>query len=172
MRELADREDSPWLLVTDAKHVQVARFLSLMNSPGEGAFTVDEDRAKIAHVLHQVFKHKLRVYLQKGDIAKFRLLLNREAALMRGLPTESLGDPLPGFHPSAAAQPDSAEAFLRQNGFRKLLERDSLGFTPLCYAALTLGCFSSPPPVIIKPPLPPNILILNALPSPLPYTVI
>jgi len=130
-RELSETGDVPWLVIRDETTAQAAILRHFAHSPGEGTFTMSEDRAKIAPMLERMFLRKLLVLLQNGDMVKYRLLLNRENIIFRGLPHE----PMESL-PDVPLQGTLAEKFLQLNGFRHALERDSGGLSPLCYAAI------------------------------------
>jgi len=130
-RELSETDHVPWLVIRDEKAAQVALLQHFSNSPGEGNFTMNEDRARITPMLERMFLKKLLSLLQKGEMGKYRLLLNREKTIFRGLPHEPL-QCLPDF----PVEGTCLEKFLQLNGFRHALERDSSGLSPLCYAAI------------------------------------
>ncbi|CAE7572065.1 dtd2 [Symbiodinium sp. CCMP2592] len=109
-----------------------------VDSPGDGQFSVEQDRAAVAPVLKSVLKSKLLMHLVEGDFVNYRILLNQQNARLRGLPAESNDDLVPGFEPpSHAGKAETALAkFLYQNGFKHPLERDKAGWSTLCYASV------------------------------------
>mmetsp|Transcript_57647 Transcript_57647/g.119148 ORF Transcript_57647/g.119148 Transcript_57647/m.119148 type:complete len:444 (+) Transcript_57647:3-1334(+) len=135
--------DGSFLMVKSARHVElvVSSFASSCeSSPGEGCFTMEEDRLKIAPVVKQVLKQKLTQCLQNGDLPSYRVVLNAQAILCRGLPVDPISDIVPGFdstrHESDDAGSIMVAQFLFQNGFCQVSEYDAMGWSPICYAAL------------------------------------
>ena len=129
--------------MTSANHAEVMRMTSWLNSPFEGLFAVDEDRVKIAPMLEQAFSQSVKSCLIRGDILKYRILLNKQTIIMRGLPMK-LDDPLPGLASFLPADDTATGSkshllaqFLHRNGFREVQERDGNGFSPLCYASMS-----------------------------------
>ncbi|CAE7815365.1 ANKHD1 [Symbiodinium sp. CCMP2456] len=131
------RHGGSWILVKSAKHQEITTPLTV-DSPGDGQFSVDQDRAAVAPVLKSVLKSKLLMHLVQGDFVNYRILLNQQNARLRGLPTDSNDDLVPGFEPpSHAGKAETVLAkFLYQNGFKNPLERDKAGWSTLCYAAV------------------------------------
>ena len=70
---------------------------SIGGSPGEGTFTVDEDRLQLSPVVLQSVKHRLLLYLQNEDLVGYRVCLNLQTVFLRGLPANPVGDLIPGF---------------------------------------------------------------------------
>ena len=112
------------------------------SSPGEGDFTVEQDRLTIVPVVRQVLTQKVSQCLQEQDLPSYRVVLNAQAILCRGLPFKPITDSVPGFesslHGSDATDAGSLKVahFLFQNGFQQVCEYDGMGWSPLCYAAL------------------------------------
>ena len=132
-RELSGRE-THWILVQSATalHLVSTAFSFAMGSVGEGDFTVESDRAKLAPVMEAVVKRKLIMSLQKGDLASYRRHLNLQSVHLRGLHV-SVAGVTPG-------NPDSTcevEHFFHQNGFSQVGRRDAAGWWPLHYAAMS-----------------------------------
>ncbi|CAE7694981.1 unnamed protein product [Symbiodinium sp. CCMP2592] len=135
--------DGSFFMVKSPRHVElvVTSFASSCeNSPGEGCFTVEADRSRIAPVVKQVLKQKLTQCLQTGDLPSYRVVLNAQAILCRGLPVDPISDIVPGFdstrHESDDAGSIMVAQFLFQNGFSQVSEYDAMGWSPICYAAL------------------------------------
>ncbi|CAE7039397.1 ANK1 [Symbiodinium sp. CCMP2456] len=135
--------DGSFFMVKSARHVElvVTSFASSCeSSPGEGCFTVEEDRSNIAPVVKQVLKQKVSQCLQNGDLPSYRVVLNAQAILCRGLPMETIADVVPGFDSSQHESDDAGSLlvakFLFQNGFSQVCEYDAMGWSPICYAAL------------------------------------
>ncbi|CAE7465793.1 ANKRD17, partial [Symbiodinium sp. CCMP2456] len=139
--ERAVREMSaPWILVRGPLTMEVFAQPQLANcyggAPGEGNFTDEEDKAIIAEVLPQVLRNKLMSSLRAKDAVAYRVYLNLQSVLFRGLEfAERISDIVPGLEPSATE--DRAEHFLNQNGFHSFREVDEAGWSPLCYACLS-----------------------------------
>eukprot|EP00435_Cladocopium_sp_Y103_P062529 s1948_g24.t1 len=126
------KERGSWIMVKSATH-QELKFSPLTNSsPGEHEFSVASDREAVGAVLRKFLKKKLFCCLKEGHFAQYRLLLNQQQSLFRGLPVEPIED----LMPSEDCNDDVVEAFLFQNGFRKASEYYSAGWSPLCYAAM------------------------------------
>ncbi|CAK9008699.1 unnamed protein product [Durusdinium trenchii] len=120
-----------WIMVKSGMH-QELRVSPLTNcSPGEGMFTVESDRERIAVVLERFWKRKLLSCLESMDLSNYRFLLNQQSSLLRGLPVKPLEDMVPGFEGD-----DVLERFLYQNGFRNHVEYDRDGWSPMCYACM------------------------------------
>ena len=106
------------------------------SSPGLGDFSVEEDRLKTALVLKQVLLRRMRLSLQRGDFTTYRVVLNAQAALFKGLPVEPISGLVPGFEQLENGPKSLVAEFLHQNGFRYPLEYDNAGWSPLCYACM------------------------------------
>ena len=117
-------------------------FSFVTGSVGEGEFTEEGDRAKLAEVMQAIVRRKLLLSLRAGDLPSYRRHLNLQAVHLRGFEVEPLEDILPLTSPSCDAAgvaevADVAGHFLHQNGFRKVRERDASGWCPMHYAALS-----------------------------------
>ncbi|CAJ1427819.1 unnamed protein product [Effrenium voratum] len=123
------------IVVKSEKHLVMSP-ASIMAVPGEGEFTVEWDRLKIASILKQVLMDKLRAQLIRDDFVNYRFLLNEQYPRMRGLPFLPIDDFVPGFEPPYNYIDNLASAFLYQNGFTTALDRDRAGWSALCYAAV------------------------------------
>lgn len=136
----------PFVVIRSAKDLQLVAtsfFASYGSSPGLGDFSIEQDRLKTALVLKQVLLRRMRQSLRKGDFATYRVVLNAQVALFRGLPVEPLrGLGLDTDGPDESI-PRTVAEFLHRNCFRHALEYDSAGWSPLCYA-----CMSGDLPVI------------------------
>jgi len=139
--ERAVREMSaPWILIQGPRTMEVLAQPQLANcyggAPGEGNFTDEEDKAIIAEVLPRVLRNKLMSSLRAKDAVAYRVYLNLQSILFRGLEVaEHISDIVPGFEPNT--KEDRAERFLFQNGFHSFHEVDEAGWSPLCYACLS-----------------------------------
>lgn len=104
---------------------------------GEGDFSVDGDRVKLAPVLQEALVQRLRTFLKSGDLVSYRALLNLQGFYLRGLPAEPATDFVPGFDKSEAdGSFPLVDQFLYQNGFNTAHDADAAGLTPLHCAAL------------------------------------
>ena len=102
----------------------------------QGSFGVEDDREKVAEVLRQAIRKSLFSWLRRGKLAQYRLLLNLQSVYLRSWEPD-LQDVVPGFQASGVdPKLIDLERFLFQNGFRHALERDAVGWSPLCYAVL------------------------------------
>ena len=105
---------------------------------GEGEFSLAEDKTKLAPLLLPMLRRALRRYLQDQDFVGFRLLLNEQSVYLRELGVEEFCKPVPSSASSGSrVQSFVVEEFLHQNGFSSVCERDSGGWLPLHYAALS-----------------------------------
>ncbi|CAE7241772.1 unnamed protein product [Symbiodinium sp. CCMP2592] len=135
--------DASWIVIRSATKMElIATPAASANfgAPGEGAFTVPEDRLKLGPVLLKALQRRLLQHLKQQDLIGYRVLLNLQPVHLRGFLVEPVGDLVPGFE---ASRPDldptalSVEKFLFQNGFAAVDEKDSRGWYPLHYAALS-----------------------------------
>ena len=126
---------------------QAAMSRTIGGPPGEGHFTFERDRKKLAAVLAAYMSDLIFAYLERGDILAYRAYLNLQPVFLGGFSLQSEGMapmfcPIPGFESDAdGAKPalkmstTSAE-FLHHNGFKKVNEHDKCGWSPLLYAVL------------------------------------
>ncbi|CAE7666476.1 ANKRD17 [Symbiodinium sp. CCMP2456] len=135
--ERAARELSPekiWILIESETSIQtVGTALSFPTGPvGEGDFTIEDDRQKVAPVLRKILMHKLNHCLRMGDLPAFRRHFNLQTVHLRGLEIPPVG----GMLSSCEGDGNVVTEFLHQNGLRNVREADSAGWRPLHYAAL------------------------------------
>ena len=132
--------DASCVIIKSAMHVELAAssFASACEcSPGEGAFTFEEDRFRIGSVVKQMLKARMHRHLQEGDLVSYRVVLNAQAIFFRGLREEPTGDLIPcEANERAECGQDAAAHFMFQNGFTRVRQYDEGGWSPLCYAAL------------------------------------
>ncbi|CAE7250724.1 kidins220b, partial [Symbiodinium sp. CCMP2456] len=141
-RELSARKGGYTIVVECSK--QQALYLDIsgfLDAPGHGSWSRESDKAAVGSALMQMVWNKLLFFLERRDFHGYRFLLNRQGAcIFNGLPVEPVDGLIPGFvtvlDPFEDAAAFAVEWFLHQNGFRTVLERDSAGWTPLCYAAI------------------------------------
>ena len=134
-RELS--ENDSWILIQSPASLQiVGTVLSLMTGPvGEGEFRVESDRALLAPVMRAIVKRKLMLSLQAGDLPAFRRHFSLQAVHLRGLDVEPICV-LPPRCDSSSPNTE-VEDFLHQNGLTHVSRRDSAGWWPLHYAAMS-----------------------------------
>eukprot|EP00438_Fugacium_kawagutii_P025773 Skav230054 [mRNA] locus=scaffold1221:62503:64380:+ [translate_table: standard] len=132
------------LIVESPQQVSLAVTHSMLKAPGEGKFTVPGDRKVVGELVKEVLHQQLHSALRTGDFPLYRFLLNHQSALLRNSDTmpvpgllqvspEDCGGSLQDVPPEPS---EIAEAFLSQNCFEKISDRDKLGWSPLLYAAL------------------------------------
>ena len=103
-------------------------------SVGEGEFTEEEDRKKLAPVLRQAVLRKLMFCLKAQDLPAYRWHLNLQSVYFRGLSVEPVRDIVPGYETSKDTDP--VAEFFHQNGFVSVRDIDKAGWSPLHYAAM------------------------------------
>ena len=135
--ERASRElskDNTWILVQSSSAMEaVGTALSFATeSVGEGAFTFQGDRVKLASVMQTIMKRKLVQALRAGDLPSYRRHLNLQSVHFRGLDAEPVTCLARSFDLS-----DVVADFLHQNGLTSVAKRDVAGWAPLHYAALS-----------------------------------
>ena len=136
-RELSS--DASWIMIKSRTELELIATpaASIGGSPGEGAFTVDTDRLKLAPVVLQALKRKLVFYLRHQDLVGYRILLNLQTVHLRGFHVEPMGDLIPGFDATGLDSVSlPVSSFLFQNGFSAVTDIDGQGWSPLHYAAL------------------------------------
>jgi len=110
-------------------------------APGKGKFSFESDRAKVGKVLERVLRTKLEHLLLIRDYHNYRFLLNLCHSIFDGIEDIALNEsPVSGFHTdiNPEVDPDGYQLayYLHNNHFRHATERDSAGWTPICYAAM------------------------------------
>lgn len=128
------------LIIESTKQVSLSDSHSFLKAPGEGDFTVLQDRKVVGELVKEFVQQKLWEALNKKDFCKYRFLLNQQVVLLRNSNTEAH----PGFLPAdvgsnleSASNLQVVQKFLAENGFEKVVQRDRAGWSPLLYAALT-----------------------------------
>ena len=141
LRELSPNQS--WILIkspTEFELVTSSTPFFVVHSAGEGQFTVEEDRTKLAQVFQKALVRKLRLLLRGQDLVAYRVLLNMQSIHLRGFPAVAEYDLIPGFEPDGGCESGSpalaAQQFLYQNGFAAVHEVDAGGWSPVHYAAL------------------------------------
>ena len=138
-RELSLHPDSiATIEIHSATHQVLSNTFDWVRCPvGEGSFSEETDRERVGEVLCDMIKAKLQHYLDEEDLHNYRLLLNTQAVHFRNLSVRSVESLLP--HTCSDEQDPASFAlgqFLEQNGFANAVERNDVGWMPLCYAAL------------------------------------
>jgi len=110
----------------------------LCKPPCAGDFTLEDDRKVVGQVVTDMLQMKLQSFWRSGDLHRYRFLLNLQYHYFQGLVGPILISPesfdTTGTREDADQSP--VARFLHDNHFRRVLERDSAGWTPLCYAVL------------------------------------
>ena len=136
MRHLSKRS-SIAIEVQSAGRQILSNMLDWVVQPvGEGEFTLAQDVQNVGQVLKDLVRDKLLSYLSAGMLHNYRTILNLQSVIFRHLNMNPIVDMIPGFH-STSSDPCLffKDEFMHQNGFTSM-NRDSAGWTPLCYAAL------------------------------------
>ncbi|CAE7447877.1 ANKRA2 [Symbiodinium microadriaticum] len=139
-QDLAARNDSCTIIIESSTHAKLNDDL-LRLPPAMGTFTVESDRTRIGHMLVQMIWNKLWYYRERGDLHNYRLLLNEQKSRwFQGLSMDPIDGLVEGFVTDADSfdQPNEFELarFLHQNFLRSPLERDSAGWSPICFAVV------------------------------------
>ncbi|CAE7360324.1 ASB3 [Symbiodinium natans] len=134
-RELSQHDT--WVLIQGSTTLRVVgTALSFVTGPvGEGEFSVEGDRAKLAAVMMTIVKRKLLLSLQAGDLSSYRRHLNLQSVHLRGFNMEGVVDIVPD-KPGSGAD-DVVAHFLHRMGLRSVDHKDAAGWRPLHYAALS-----------------------------------
>lgn len=134
-RELSDSKGFVVLVESASHQSLLPGFSGALYSPGEGRFSFEQDRAKVANFIVQLLQRKLQRLLAQGDFHNYRFLLNQQAVRLNKLDAAPIEPDIPGFHTDAAA--DVVAWFMYQNGLDGINCRDGAGWSPLCYAAVS-----------------------------------
>ena len=112
----------------------------LCKPPCTGHFSLENDRATVGQVVAQMLHMKLHSFLKSGDIHRYRFLRNLQHHYLQGFvgltPSKSLEPDFDTTGPREHPNSLTVASFLHDNQFKRVLERDSAGWTPLCYAVL------------------------------------
>ncbi|OLQ12115.1 hypothetical protein AK812_SmicGene3937 [Symbiodinium microadriaticum] len=133
--------DSSWIVIKSATQFELVSHMGFSGSaPGEGTFSEAGDKARIAPVMQKSLQMKLRLLLEEHDLVGYRVLLNLQPVLLRGMRAQPLYGVLPADKSDLSLIPDPAShevaEFLLQNGFQTIFDVDAAGWSPLHYAAL------------------------------------
>ena len=127
VRELsALQESKPGLivLVESPKHLTLLpTWESFLSSPAHGEFTFHSDLKIVSTMIRSLLRMKLEGLLASGDLTNYRFFMNQQHVRFRDCPDGDL--PV-----------DTLEAFLAENYFGKVMDRDEAGWSPMCYAAI------------------------------------
>lgn len=146
VRDLA-REDGYIITVTSPNHLNLGwNMHGVGKAPGLGSFSFEDDRARVGQVVLSLIWAKLQDSLREKDLHKYRFLLNLHHFHFAGIEgldrVESL---IPDFSSDIdpASDPEAfiVARFLHDNCFKTVLERDSAGWSPLCYAVVNGDAF-------------------------------
>jgi len=141
LRELLPKRS--YIVIKSAQHFEAidAPTVSFLigGCPAEGLFGVEEDKMTLGEVLAKFLKLIIWHHLQNGNLLAYRTYLNFQLLKLRGFPIDTSAE-AKMFHPIPYSQPEGqrlsiSAAFMYQNGFKKLTEYDSCGWSPMCYAA-------------------------------------
>ena len=129
-RELSENDN--WVLIQSSGAMEViGTMTSCGPGPiGEGDFSIEADKAKLARVMYAIVKRKLNLALQAGDLPSYRRHLNLQSVHLRGLHLDSIT-----VFPIESQDP--VANFLHQNRLTHVNRRDSSGWWPLHFAALS-----------------------------------
>ncbi len=135
------RDDGLVIRVDDADHPTLCgkEFLNQHKPPGRGQFTVDDDKIKISGVLVRMLEKKLLNYLDSKNFEKYRFWLSISHLYLDGLDVEPIEGLIPLEEPrglNSFDSPDLIAKFLQLTRFKSISQRDSAGWSPLCYAAV------------------------------------
>ncbi|CAE7948340.1 ANK2 [Symbiodinium sp. KB8] len=131
-RELSP--DSTWILIKSSSCLEVlGGTTSFPTGPvGEGNFSNEEDRQKLAPVMRSIVMRKMLHCLKTSDFPGFRRQLNLQSVHFRGLEAQPIDGVL-----DVDNDVDAVSQFLFQNGFRNVRKPDTAGWWPIHYAALS-----------------------------------
>ena len=143
-RALRELSAESWIIMikssTEVEMTASSAPFFIVQPAGDGHFTVEEDRGKLAPIFQKALGRKLRFLLRAQDLVAYRVLLNTQTARLRGFPAVAEYDLIPGFEPDGGGESDTpalaAQQFLYQNGFATVHEVDTGGWSPVHYAAL------------------------------------
>lgn len=115
------------LLVEGPKHLTLLpTWESFLTSPGHGHFTFPKDLKVVTELLQDMLQVKLGELLAAGDLPNYRFLLNQQHVRFRDCPIKLL----------SLGSDGCLEAFMEENRFNAVRDRDAAGWSPLCYAAI------------------------------------
>ena len=131
VRELSN-DDGLVLMVQSPTHLTfMPAWESFVSSPGDGQFTEPQDLMVVSQMLQKLLVTKLKGFLKRRQLHKFRFFLNQQRTRFRNCPLALVNGLLVD-----AGTSDIVGSFLLQNGFETVHDRDKEGWSPLCYAAM------------------------------------
>ncbi|CAE7647894.1 B'ETA [Symbiodinium sp. CCMP2456] len=141
LRELTPND--PWIIMikssTELELTSSFAPFFVVQPAGEGHFTDDKDRMKLAPVFQRALLCKMKLLLKSLDVVGYRFLLNKQNVYLRGFDASAVYDLVPGFTPDPVLGTDTAacaaQQFLFQNGFTTI-DQFSGGWSALHFAAL------------------------------------
>ena len=141
LRELAPND--PWIIMikssTELELTSSFAPFFVVQPAGEGHFTDEKDRRKLAPVFQHALLCKMKLLVKRLDVVGYRFLLNKQNVYLRGFDVSAVYDLVPGFTPDPSLGTDTAafaaQEFLFQNGFVTIHEFSG-GWSPLHFAAL------------------------------------
>ena len=141
LRELAPND--PWIIMikssTELELTSSFAPFFVVQPAGEGHFTDEKDRRKLAPVFQHALLCKMKLLLKRLDVVGYRFLLNKQNVYLRGFDVSAVYDLVPGFAPDPGLGTDTAafaaQEFLFQNGLTTIHEFSG-GWSPLHFAAL------------------------------------
>ena len=141
LRELSPND--PWIIMikstTELEMTASFAPFFVVQPAGEGRFTKEKDRIKLAPVFQKALLSKMKLLLKSGDVVGYRFLLNKQNVYLRGFDASAAHDLVSGFAGNPGMGTDdaalAAQRFLFQNGFETITEFSG-GWLPLHFAAL------------------------------------
>ncbi|CAE7274631.1 TNKS2 [Symbiodinium natans] len=128
------------LIVESPRQVSLGAAYDMSKAPGDGEFTIADDRKVIGQLVKDMAQKQLHNSLRTGDVSRYRFLLHHQSVLLRNTDTVPVSGLLEDSPVGSVGTPKGPEEivrdFLRQNGFEKVSDRDTSGWSPLLYAAL------------------------------------
>ena len=101
--------DSSWIVIKSPSEIELASHMGFSrSSPGEGTFSESGDKAKLAPILQKSLQRKLRLLLEAQDLVGYRVLLNLQPVLLRGMMVQPLYSILPANKPDLASNRNPA----------------------------------------------------------------
>eukprot|EP00438_Fugacium_kawagutii_P029311 Skav208010 [mRNA] locus=scaffold1203:336371:338146:+ [translate_table: standard] len=140
-RELA-RDDGFIITVQTASHPTLAWSVNdVSQAPGNGEFSFEEDRARVGQVIFKMVWNKLHHLVDTGDFHGYRFLLNLHHKHFEGVPgLDPIGGLIPGFDTDIDPVDHPGQfliaRFLHDNLFKQVTDRDSEGWSSLCFAVV------------------------------------
>jgi len=136
------RDDGFIISVQTASHPTLAWNLSGMaKAPGSGEFSFETDRHRVGQVILRMLWSKLHYHLANGELHNYRFLLSGHRKQFEGVPDlHPIEGLVSGFqtetHPSDDPGGFLVARFLHDNIFGRVTDRDTRGWSPLCYAVV------------------------------------